>query len=136
MAGPSGKATPAAASGLLRSLRRLLATLLETAQLRLDLLLNELEQEKLRLYDALVWAVLAWLLIGLGLLLGAALLVLLAPEAWRALVLGGLCLACLGAGAWMLQRARLRLANPAGALAATRAELATDQAALNPPPPA
>jgi uncharacterized membrane protein YqjE len=131
MAGLSGATPPGPGAGLFQSLRRLLATALEIAQLRLDLLGNELQQEKLRIFDALAWAAVALLLLGLGLLMGAALLVALAPEAWRPLVLGLLALACLGGGAHLLNQARLRLTSPGGALAASRAELARDRAALD-----
>lgn len=135
---PPPSPAAAAGSGLFQSLRRLLATGLAMAQVRLDLLGNELEQEKLRVFDALAWAAVALLLLGLGLLLGAALLVALAPEAWRPLVLGLLTLGCLGGGAWMLNQARQRLTSPGGVLAATRAELARDRDALadlDEPPP-
>ena len=45
--------------GLLASLRQLLFTLLETAQVRLELLGTELEAEKRRVLDALVFAAVA-----------------------------------------------------------------------------
>jgi uncharacterized membrane protein YqjE len=38
------------------SLKRLLATLLELAHVRLQLVLNEVDQQKLRLFDALLIA--------------------------------------------------------------------------------
>jgi uncharacterized membrane protein YqjE len=136
MAGLSSLPPPEPGAGLFQSLRRLLATALEIAQLRLDLLGNELQQEKLRIFDALAWAAVALLLLGLGLLLGAGLLVALAPEPWRPLVLGLLTLACLGAGAVMLNQARQRLTSPGGALAASRAELARDRDGLDHQPPA
>ena len=137
MAGLSGLPPPGpGGAGLFQSLRRLLATALEIAQLRLDLLGNELEQEKLRIFDALAWAALAVLLLGLGLLLGAALLVALAPEDWRPLVLGVLTLACLAVGVGVLNQARKRLTSPGGVLAASRAELARDRDGLDTRPPA
>ena len=136
MAGPNGMPPPEPGRGLFQSLQRLLATLLETVQVRLDLAVNEFEQEKLRIFDALVWAGIALLFIALGLVLGAAMLVALTPEAWRPLVLALLTLGCLGVGAYMVNQARSRLANPGGALLATRAELARDQAGLDPRPPA
>ena len=46
--------------GLFASLKRLLATLLEIAQVRLGLVLNELDQQKLRLFDALLIAAASW----------------------------------------------------------------------------
>lgn len=136
MAGPNGMPPPEPGRGLFQSLQRLLATLLEIVQVRLDLAANEFEQEKLRIFDALVWAGVALLFIALGLMLGAAMLVALTPESWRPLVLALLTLACLGVGAYMFNQARLRLANPGGALPSTRAELARDQAGLDPTPPA
>ena len=137
MAGLSGMPPPGpGAAGLFQSLRRLLATGLEIAQLRLALLGNELEQEKLRIFDALAWAAVALLLLGLGLLLGAALLVALAPDPWRPLVLGVLTLACLAGGVGLLNQARKRLTSPGGGLAASRAELARDRDGIDPRPPA
>ena len=121
------------AAGLFGSLRRLLGTVLEIAQTRLELLSAEVEREKLRIFDGMVWAAVALLFIGLGLLLMAALLVMLAPESLRLLVLGLLALGCLGLGTWLVQRATQRLRTPAGPLAATRDELARDRTALNPP---
>jgi uncharacterized membrane protein YqjE len=87
----------------------------------------------LRIFDGLVWAAVALLFIGLGLLLLAALLVLLAPEPLRLWLLALLALASLGAGAWLVRQAARRLNTPAGSLAATRQELALDRANLNPP---
>ncbi|MDO8377341.1 MAG: phage holin family protein [Aquabacterium sp.] len=120
-------------AGLFGSLQRLLATLLDIAQVRLDLLTTEFEREKLRLYDGLLWAAVALFFIGLGLLLLAALLVAVAPEPLRPLVLGLLALGSLAFGGWLVVQARRRLASPAGALPATRAELARDRDSLRAP---
>lgn len=135
MPGQAPDSPGSAGGGLFQSLRRLAATGLELVQVRLDLLGAELEQEKLRIFDALAWAAIGLLLLGLGLLLGAGLLVALAPEPWRPLVLALLTLGCLGGGLWLMQRARLRLASPGGLLSASRAELARDRGALDDPPP-
>jgi uncharacterized membrane protein YqjE len=135
MPGLPPSAPGASGGGLFASLRRLAATGLELVQVRLDLLGAELEQEKLRIFDALAWAAIGLLLLGLGLLLGAGLLVALAPEPWRPLVLAGLTLACLAGGVLMMRRARDRLASPGGLLAASRAELARDRDALGDAPP-
>jgi uncharacterized membrane protein YqjE len=136
MAGPSAMPPPEPGRGLFQSLQRLLSTLLEIVQVRLDLAVNEFEQEKLRIFDALAWASVALLFIALGLLLGVAMMVVLTPEAWRPLVLALLALGCLAVGAGLFNQARLRLRNPGGALPATRAELAHDQAGLDQTPPA
>lgn len=120
--------------GLFQSLRRFASTGLELVQVRLELLASELEQEKLRIFDALAWAAIGLLLLGLGLLLGAGLLVALTPEPWRPLTLTLLILSCLGGGVLMLNRARQRLASPGGLLAASRGELGQDVDGLAPPP--
>ena len=70
-------------AGLLGSLRRLLAGAVETAQVRLDLLAVELEQEKRRLLEALMLAAGALLLLGVGLVLAVALLLMLLQEGYR-----------------------------------------------------
>jgi uncharacterized membrane protein YqjE len=121
------------AAGLFGSLRRLLGTLLEIAQARLELLGVEYEREKLRVFDVLIGAVVALLCIGLGLLLLAALLVILTPEPLRPWVLALLALASIGGGVWLLRQATQRLSAPTGLLAATRDELARDRNALTPP---
>lgn len=56
-------------TGLFDSLRRLLHTTVELAGVRLELLVADLELEKLRLVAALLRALLGLLLIGLGLVL-------------------------------------------------------------------
>jgi uncharacterized membrane protein YqjE len=133
MPGPGDDREARANSGLFGSLQRLLATGLEIAQVRIDLLSTEYEQEKLRVFDGLLRAALALMFVGLGLLLLAALLVALAPENLRLLLLGLLALGSLGLGVWMALEARRVLSNPDGALPATRAELERDRSALQPP---
>jgi uncharacterized membrane protein YqjE len=60
---------PLRRQGLMVSLRRLLATLLELAHVRLQLVLNELDQQKLRLFDALLIAAASLVALALGLVL-------------------------------------------------------------------
>ena len=73
--------------GLVASLRRLLGTLLETAQVRLDLIAVEIELEKQRLLTVLLLSVLGLMLACIGLVLAAALLVLAVAPAYRLAVL-------------------------------------------------
>jgi len=122
---------PVQGPGLLASLRQLLGTVLETAQLRLALLSNEFEQEKLRLFDGLLWAGLALLLLGLGALLLCAFIVVLFWDSHRLLALGTLALLFLGAGTLLLVRARTRLQSPGGPLQSSVAELGRDRAGLD-----
>jgi uncharacterized membrane protein YqjE len=116
--------------GLVASLRRLLGTLLETAQVRLDLIAVEIEQEKQRLLMVLLMAVLALLLACVGLVLAAALLVLAVAPPYRLAVLALLVLVFLGAAAALVGRARAVLATPGGIAAASRGEIARDRQAL------
>jgi uncharacterized membrane protein YqjE len=60
---------PASRAGLFESLRQLLNTALELAQVRLELLVADLQLEKLRLVEVALRALLGLLLLGLGLLL-------------------------------------------------------------------
>ncbi len=126
--------SPAAGPGLLASLRRLIATALEIAQVRIELLAVELEQEKLRVFDGLLWAALALLLLAVGLSLGAGLLLLLFWEGYRLPALALLSVLFLGAGSWVARLARQRLSNPGGsALSASLGELARDRESLRGP---
>lgn len=113
------------------SLRRLLGTAVETLQLRLALLSNEIEQEKLRLFDGLLWAGLALLLLGLGALLLCAFVVVLFWDEHRLLALGVLALLFLGTGGWMMFRARSRLQSRGGLFNSSVTELARDRAGLD-----
>jgi uncharacterized membrane protein YqjE len=117
--------------GLFASARQLLATGVETLRVRLDLLSIEIEQEKLRLFDAVLWAGLALLLLGMGLLFLCGLIVVLLWENHRLLALGGLTAIFLGSGIWVLQGARQRLRTPGGLFNTSVAELARDRAGLD-----
>ena len=120
----------AARGGLLASLRQLIATALELAQVRLELLGTEIEEQKLRILAALVWAALGVLFLVVGAVLFAGCIVVLAGEAYRLHALVLLTLAFLGGGGFALGRARARLKTPPGAFAASAAELARDREAL------
>lgn len=117
--------------GLVASLRRLLGTLLETAQVRLDLIAVEIELEKQRLVTVLLLAVLGLMLACIGLALAVALLVLAVSPAYRLAVLAVLTLLCLGGAAVLVWRARAVLATPGGIAAASRGEIARDRQALS-----
>jgi uncharacterized membrane protein YqjE len=120
----------APARGLFASLRRLLATLLELAHVRLELLITELEQEKLRLFDALLIAAASLVALALGLVLLVAFLVALFPEQHRVVVLGVLVLLLIGGSAWGMVAARERMRATGRLLEASLAELRRDGAGL------
>ena len=119
-----------APAGLVATLRRAAAIVLELAEVRLDLLAAELEDEKQRVLDALLRAAVALVLFALALVLAVGFAVLAAPESWRTALTGLLAMACLAAGLALAAQARRRLATPGGAAAATRDELARDRRAL------
>lgn len=121
-----------AGQGLFASLRQLLGTAVETLQVRLALLSNEIEQEKVRLFDSLLWAGLALMLLGLGALLLCAFIVMLFREEYRLAALGVLSALFLGAGAWLMQAARVHLHKPGGPFNTSVEELGRDRAGLNP----
>jgi len=108
-----------------------LATALEMAQVRLELLGTELELEKRHLFSALLWAVLALLVIGVGLVLLCGFIVLLFWEGHRLTVIGVMVLVFLGAGALLLRQARCCLYSAQGMFAASLAEMKRDRADLN-----
>lgn len=116
--------------GLFASLRQLLGTVLASAQNRLALLSNEIEQEKLRLFDGLLWAGLALLLLGLGALLLAAFIVVLFWDSYRLQALGLLALLFLGAGGGLLGAAYARLRKHGGLFNSSVEELGRDRIAL------
>ncbi len=121
---------PDPGGGLFASLRRLLATALEIVQVRIELLAVEIEQEKLRIFDALLWAALAVLLLGVGITLLVALLLMLFWDGYRLAALAVLCVFFIGGGVLVAMRARARLASPDGLASASVAEIERDRAAL------
>jgi uncharacterized membrane protein YqjE len=123
---------PASRAGLFESLRQLLNTALELAQVRLELLVADLQLEKMRLVEVALRALLGLLLLGLGLLLLIGFLLMLLWDGYRLPALGALTLLCLGGGALLLQAAKRRLREGDELLAATRAEFERDRAALRP----
>lgn len=116
--------------GLFASARQVLATGVEILRVRLELLSTEVEQEKLRLFDAVLWAGMALLLLGMGLLFLCGLIVVLLWDQHRLLALGGLTVIFLGSGYWVLQIARTRLRAPGGLFASSVAELERDRSEL------
>lgn len=114
-------------------LRRIAERALELARVRLELLGVELQAELLRLFGALTALLLALLLGVAALLMLVFALLLWVPDVWRAPLGAGLGAAFLIAAVLSWRWARLQLA--AGRpFAASVAELARDQRALDPEP--
>jgi uncharacterized membrane protein YqjE len=123
---------PASAGGLFVSLRRLLATAIEIAQVRLDLLSTELELEKQRILGGLLFGVAALLVLGVGVVLACGFIILLLWDGYRLAAVGVLALLFFGSGLWLLHSAQQRLRSPGGLFAASVDELKRDQADLTP----
>lgn len=116
--------------GLFASLRRLLGTLLEIAQVRLELLGTDLELEKQRLFDALLLGLLALLMAGVGLVLLCGFIILLFWDGYRLAAVGVMMMLVLLTAVWLVRAARRRLQTPNGIFEASLAELQRDRAEL------
>ncbi|RYF65873.1 MAG: phage holin family protein [Comamonadaceae bacterium] len=123
---------PAPHGGLFASLRQMLGTLVEIAQVRVQLLGNELEAEKLRIAGGLLLAGVGLMLLTVGTVLLCALVLMLFADGYRLAALAVLTLAFIAGGALLIRAAGSRLRNPGGMFAATLAELADDRAGLAP----
>jgi len=84
-AGAESRYASGAATGLFRSLRNLLATLLTIAQTRLELLTTELQEEVQRAVGMVVWAFVALVFALIGLLFGGLTIVFAYWETHRVL---------------------------------------------------
>jgi uncharacterized membrane protein YqjE len=125
----------AKSSGLLASLRQLLGTLLEIAQVRLELISTELEAEKQRWFAALTLAALALVCVALGLVLLCGTVLLLFWEGYRLAACASLTVVFLAGGALLLTQARQRVHQAGGIFRASVAELRRDRGADLPPAP-
>jgi uncharacterized membrane protein YqjE len=92
--------------GILQSLRNLAATLVALLQTRLDLLVTELEEERLRLLQLLFWAAAALLFFAIGLLLLTFLLVVVLWDNYRVAAIVTIAAAFLGLGIYTGLRVR------------------------------
>ncbi len=127
---------PPATGGLFDSLRRLLATTLGIAQVRLELFGTELEAEKLRLFDALWRAALGLLMLGVALVLAVGFVLLLFWDGYRLPALAVTLLLFVAAGVGLLVRARALLrTGEGGPFALSLGELQRDRDGLQPASP-
>jgi len=111
-------------------LGRGVAAVLALAETRVELAATELEEERLRLGQALLTAALALFFIGLGLVMASFLIVVLCWDSHRVAVLAGLTALYLGLGLVLVGRwQRASRARPP-LLAETFATLRRDAAAL------
>jgi uncharacterized membrane protein YqjE len=116
--------------GWLNSLRRTGDTLLGLAQNRFELFAVELQEEKLRALNVLVWLVVALALIVAGVLVGLGALALYLWRLASYVGLIGLALGSLAAGAGVLWVIRNRIRNGTTPFAKTVDEFKKDRACL------
>jgi uncharacterized membrane protein YqjE len=119
-------------TGLLVSFKRLCATVLEIGQVRLELVGTELELEKKRLFEGMLWALSALLVLGVGLVMFCGFIILLVWEGYRLAAIGVMALIFLAGAVALFLQARKRLSNPKGMFSASVTELNKDCLALKP----
>ncbi len=133
MSDPSGSS---GFSGFLAPLRALADSGLELLRVRLELLGNELEEQKVRITEGLLMAMLGAMLIALSALLVCAFVLVLFWDSYRLPALGVMTLLVAGAGGWLVQAGRTRLRSGGAMFQASLDELRQDREALRPRPPA
>ena len=116
--------------GLFASLRRLLGSGLDMAEVRLEMLSTDLQLEKLRILESLLWQAFALVAMGVALMLLSLFIVLLVGEPYRLAALGTLTL-LFGVTGWVALRvARNRRDSGGAPFAASLSELRHDRVAL------
>ncbi|MDE2117302.1 MAG: phage holin family protein [Betaproteobacteria bacterium] len=121
---------PEASSGLMGSLKRLLSTLTSIASTRLELLSNELQEERLHLTQMLFFTLIALFCFGMGLLLFTAFIVVLFWDDHRLAVLGVLCTIFFALGTLLAVLLRSKAQAKSKLFSASLAELARDREQL------
>lgn len=126
-------AAPTAAAGGLRfpaAMRDLLAALLDIGRVRLELASTELQQERLRLAELLIYAVLALFFVSTGLVIAAILIAVLFWDSHRVAALAGEAALFLVLGGWLGHAMRRKARQRPPLFAATLDELRRDGEAL------
>lgn len=118
-------------SGLMGSVKRLLSTLTSIASTRLELLANELQEERLRLTQMLVLGLFALFCAGMGLLLLTVFITVLFWDDHRLAVLGTLCCFFFVLAAIMALLLRSKARTKPKLFSASLAEFSRDRELLN-----
>lgn len=114
-------------AGLLGSIKRLLSTLTSVASTRLELLANELYEERLHLEQMLLYFVSALFCFGMTIMLLTVFIVVLYWDDHRLLLLGGLSTVFLVAGLMLAMRLQKIMQNKSKLFSVSLAELAKDK---------
>lgn len=118
----------------MESLKRLVGTSLAIIQTRLELLSNEMEEERLRVGQMLLYGSVALFFFGMATLLLTTFVVVVFWDSNRLLVLGGLMLLYLVCGLLMWHALRRMTRQKSKLFSASLAELADDRDQLTAPP--
>jgi uncharacterized membrane protein YqjE len=119
-----------AGSGLMGSVKRLTATLTAIVSTRLELLANELQEERLRLTQMLLFTLCALFCFGMGLLLLTVFIVVLFWDDHRLAVLGVLSVIFFSLGAFVVVVLRSKAQEKSKLFSASLAELSKDREQL------
>jgi len=122
---------PEASSGLMDSAKQLLSTLTSIASTRLELLANELQEERLHLTQMLLFALFALFCFGLGVLLLTMFIVVVFWDDHRLAALGILSILFFAAGTLTAILLRGRMQAKSKLFSVSLAELARDREHLN-----
>lgn len=123
----------AARGGLLHSIKHLAQTLLSVAQTRLDILATEIEEERVRLEQMLLFALAAAFCLVMGIVLCVAFVIIYFWDTHRLLAAGVLTAGFLGAGGVLGMMLRDMVKTRPKPFAITRGELAKDRAMMREP---
>ena len=118
----------------MESLKRMTGTLLDILQTRLDLLSNEMEEERLRIGQMLLYGSIALFFFGLTIMLLTVFFVVLFWDEHRLLVLAGFTALYFVAGLLVWSALRRVSREKSKLFSASLAELADDRDRLAPPP--
>ncbi|OGS97557.1 MAG: hypothetical protein A3K04_08935 [Gallionellales bacterium RBG_16_56_9] len=124
----------AESTGLMESLKRMAGTLLAIVQTRLELLSNEVEEERLHIGQMFLYGGIALLFFGLAIVLLTVFILVLFWDSQRLLVLGVLAVLFLAAGLLACNVLRRVARKRSKLFSASLAELADDRDWLAPRP--
>ncbi|MGM9482221.1 phage holin family protein [Roseateles sp. NT4] len=111
-------------------LRRLGVSLLTLGRIRLELFAIEAQEEKERIASLLLWAVLAALLAGFGLLMGLVLITVMLWDSYRLLALGVSTVVLIAAAVVAVAKVKKLIDQPASLFQSSIGELRADADAL------
>jgi uncharacterized membrane protein YqjE len=119
-------------AGLMDSVKRLASTLISIVSTRLELLANELQEERLHLTQMFFLSLLALFCFGMALLLLTIFITVLFWDDHRIAVLGGLCALFFVSGTMIALLLRSKAQSRPRLFSASLAELAKDREQLEP----